>query len=1001
MKIILFSDLHLSPSTFQTCMKVLQRILQEARKLNAKVYMLGDLFDTVYSKGTLPVDMLNALMHFFAHEWDVPTIFFPGNHDYMDAAESEHGLTPFGYCNDLITILDKPTVIDRQLFIPWRRNNETLKTIITEHPDIDVIFAHLDIVGFMLNASKISTEGLKMSDLPTKIPIYTGHYHTPQVIRNIRYLGSPYQLSLSEAEDKKGLVVLNGYKLDHIIPIDYGPHQFKWDLEELKRRHTELRAGDRVSVTVEATENVLHLIAELEVKGINIQIKKPIAPILTRIANNNTLNSMQMLQAYGQRTNVDMDSDSWKTVSQWLQELPTLEENITATDVRPTKLEMQSFGPFKGQLTLALQGQGFTLISGECEQINSSNGAGKSMLAAGAFLWSLTGSIDGRGSLTFGGSVIHTNMPSCTVAISGTVNNVPWKVTRTLSEKKKTTLLLEINGLNVTRSTIGATQKAIAIDIFGLEYSATQLHKYLQNNSIWTQKSSPRWLDASDIAAKAEIAPFAQMKTWLALHEKAKQLQKTNKKNLESTLMQLQMKTTQQKTAKERYIQQKQKQQHWLEQQQQRIVQSTTELQRAEAQFENCNIPVQPITSVNIDQLRSNVNQKRNELATCQARLNNIPDLPEILPEKPVNITKLKAAKERNSSEYHVNIATLRQARQTLRHFNTAGICNTCHRKFDNVDSSLAEQMTEAITNASEKTITSKKVMDQAVIVLATAQKAIQLHEYAQVSLQINKKRSRLAIELQTLNVKLQSTEHFTAAMAQYKTAVMLQQALLQTKLRSQQHLQQVSFETCPFSASEKESINLDSEIVLLNQLRLQQLASTESTAAILAWCGPRGIQTYALDFVVNKLANITTVWLQKLFGISGISMVAYFDEKERLIRQIKSSQNDGILSGGQYQRCQLANFLAFKQLYPNNFPFIVLDEATSSLDVLGVKSVQDVLQEWCGQMQGRTCLFISHDTTQFTETKCYQNFVKISHKRGRSMIETTGENKKRKINKE
>jgi len=317
------------------------------------------------------------------------------------------------------------------------------------------------------------------------------------------------------------------------------------------------------------------------------------------------------------------------------------------------------------------------------------------------------------------------------------------------------------------------------------------------------------------------------------------------------------------------------------------------------------------------------------------------------------------------------------------------------------VDSSLAEQMTEAITNASEKTITSKKVMDQAVIVLATAQKAIQLHEYAQVSLQINKKISRLAIELQTLNEKLQSTEHFTAAMAQYKTAVKLKQALLQTKLRSQQHLQQVSKETCPFSASEKESNHLELEIVLLNQLRLQQLASTESMAAILAWCGPRGIQTYALDFVVNKLANITTVWLQKLFGNSGISMVAYFDEKERLIRQIKSSQNDGILSGGQYQRCQLANFLAFKQLYPNNFPFIVLDEATSSLDVLGVKSVQDVLQEWCGQMQGRTCLFISHDTTQFTETKCYQNFVKISHKRGRSMIETTGENKKRKLNKE
>ena len=998
MKTILFSDLHLSPSTFGTCMQILRRILSEANKLSAKVYFLGDFFDTVYSKGTLPVDMLNNLMSFFKKEWNVKLLMFPGNHDYMDAAETEHGLTPFGYCNNLITILDKPCVIDRQLFIPWRRDNGTLKKIITENSDVDVIFAHLDIVGFMLNASKISTEGLQMTDLPTDMPIYTGHYHTPQTIGNIRYLGSPFQLSLSEAEDKKSLVVLSeNYQVDHLIQIDYGPHQFKWTLDELERRHTELRPGDRVSVTVLATENVLHLITDLENKGINIQIKKPIQKIVSRIADQKNLSSQQMLEAYGQRTNVDMESESWQTLCKWLEALPASNEDIAVNDVRPIKLEMNAFGPFKGNLSLALEGQGFTLISAECETANSSNGAGKSMLSAGAFLWCLTGSIDGRGSLTFGGNVVHTNMPSCTVAISGTVNNVPWKVTRSLSEKKKTILQLEMNNTDVTRSTIGATQKAIASDVFGMDMSAALLHKYLQNNSIWTQKSSPRWLDASDTSAKSEIAPFAKMKTWSALADQAKQLQKSNKKKLENASMQLKMKTEQLKLDAERVQTLKKRRQTWLKEQQAKIEQASQELLRATAEVDNCTVPIKPVSSVNVAQLRSSVNQKRNELSMCQAKLNGIPTLPDPLPSKPVDITDLKAKKEQHISEYQNNVATLRQSKQALQHFHANGECHTCHRKFEGIDQSQVGILTETIAKAEAKVIDSRLAMELSVKNLTSAEQALKCHEYTVVKLDTEKKMEILHRDLEIIVGQLQSTEHFTAALASYQSANLLREALMNAKDRSVQHLQRMEAETCPFQITNKESDRLKSEQASLLCLKKELLQKQETIAAISAWVGPRGIQTYALDFVVNKLAVLMTNWLQKLFGNNEISMSAYFDESERLIRQIKSSINNGVLSGGQYQRCQLACFLAFKELYPNNFPFICLDEAVASLDINGIKAVQDVFKEWCTGNENRTCLFISHDSTQFTETSCYQNSVKISHKRGRSTIECNT-SKKRKL---
>ena len=146
---LLFSDLHLSPKTFETSMKVLRRVHTEAISRNVPVGFLGDFFDHVYNKGTLPVDILNELLRFFADEWHVPMIMIPGNHDYFDASETEHGLTPFKYASKHITVLDVPTVLDNRLWIPWRRDPVVCKRIIDQYSSgVDVIFGHFDIIGF-------------------------------------------------------------------------------------------------------------------------------------------------------------------------------------------------------------------------------------------------------------------------------------------------------------------------------------------------------------------------------------------------------------------------------------------------------------------------------------------------------------------------------------------------------------------------------------------------------------------------------------------------------------------------------------------------------------------------------------------------------------------------------------------------------------------------------------------------------------------------------------
>ena len=286
---LLFSDLHLSPKTFDTCMAVLRRVHDEAKSRSVPVGFLGDFFDHVYNKGTLPVDILNELMRFFSSEWSVPMIMIPGNHDYFDASETEHGLTPFSFASEYITVLDEPTVIKNRLWVPWRRDCAVLKNILDEHASVDVIFGHFDIIGFKLNASKISTEGLSPSMFGTDIPVYSGHYHTPQTHGNICYLGSPYQLSLSEAEDKKALVILgeNG-SISSKISIDIGRRQYKWSGLQLIERHVMLRTGDRVSVTGASVDPTV--VADLKARGVEVQVKSPPVSIKTRMTRNEKMN---------------------------------------------------------------------------------------------------------------------------------------------------------------------------------------------------------------------------------------------------------------------------------------------------------------------------------------------------------------------------------------------------------------------------------------------------------------------------------------------------------------------------------------------------------------------------------------------------------------------------------------------------------------------------------------------------------------------------------------
>lgn len=1013
---LLFSDLHLSPRTYQTCMQVLRRVHREAQRRNTTVGFLGDFFDKVHSQGTLPVNILNELMRFFETEWSVPMIMIPGNHDYFDAAETEHGLTPFAYASKHIRVLDEPTVIARQLWVPWRRSVETVASVLREHRDVDAILGHFDIIGFKMSHSRLSTEGVQPDDFPADVPVYSGHYHTPQTHGNIRYLGSPYQLTLSEAEDQKTLLLLRNHHVVEEIPIDIGPHQYKWSAQELLSRAAELRPCDRVSVETDDSVALSACIDTLTSKNVTVQIKRPQRAIETRIADGDKMLPADLWLAYAKLHSIEEGSPAWNMLQEHMSTIPSSLRR-TRPDARPVNMQLEGFGPFTGPLSLSLEGQGFTLISGViADDTQTSNGAGKSLVTAGAWLWCLTGLVDGRPALPFdSATVVNEEVGKATVAIEGTLHGTTWRVVRTLTSKRHT-LSITFDGDDKTRSTLSGTQRLLATELFGMDVSGRELFAWMVRNSVWSQQNVTRWLDANDAAAKAEIQDMANVSIWSELHAWAKANHKTQKHAL--TSLQLKEKHVEQlyDNAVQTHARLLRLACEWKKVQADRLAEYEANLQRTrEAYRRGVDSLGEAPEAIDDTELRTASNElidARVVLARMTQRRTEIEDeLPAewqqtdydakenwLREQHDPKVEYCQTHKQHCYAAKHARQVQLQAARNEYEEFKKAGFCATCKRPFEKDEGhhGHARKLHDALEHARAAFADANAMFvdaQQKHIHSVKASKMLtQTREYIDKGRSLHKLRNNITKArdmLQTLTLRVQRlTEMFDQKKRQ--VAIYTETKLLCDELRASINMFETGIggiqrETCPHDTSDatvrkyqRERHENKTELALCQE-RLAHWSS------IVQWTGPRGIQTYALEHTVKSLARRTTEWLQKLFDTDDICLRVFFDDKERLQRVIEYKDHRGVLSGGQWRRAQLAAFLAWRET--ENFPLMIMDEACTSMDLRGIRAVQTTLRDWCEEDDRRTCFFISHEPEQHRDKSVYHQHTRILHKRGRSTI--------------
>lgn len=464
-KWVVFTDLHCAPSTLETSLQVLDCVQQLALERNAGVLFLGDFW---HHRGTLRVDCLNAVLDHLS-SWTVPMVLIPGNHDQVTLGGHDHSLTPLenAYRVERMNadgsidsfpgplVLSHPTKFGGALFVPHIRDHATMESVLQskQADEATAIFVHADVAGAYMNDLIQSLGGVPPSMFPADKPIYSGHFHKPHVVessgRVIEYLGSPYETSLSEAQQPKALVVVDSTKdwaTVERIPLDIGRKHFRATTVEdfIKLEPADnvergpqvgqpptsvVRAGDRVVLSIDKgtleslrrsdrTENPVDLhVRRLRKVGAVVEVREistgPVESMGAGLGDTTSeledLSPASAWKAYlaEEVRREAMSNETGEELSvaglELLEEVEAENDDFrpqvgqrNTTDLQLVSLSLEGFGPFHDAVHYPLLDRGLVLLRGTNKNGGAdSNGSGKSSLAM-SMLWCLTGSLDPR-----------------------------------------------------------------------------------------------------------------------------------------------------------------------------------------------------------------------------------------------------------------------------------------------------------------------------------------------------------------------------------------------------------------------------------------------------------------------------------------------------------------------------------------------------------------------------------------------------------------------------
>ena len=177
---------------------------------------MGDIHDKRKSIDFVVAEyIINDFFKWFEDN-NVKLISIVGNHDsYYKNTIKLDGMTQLTRKSNHITIINKPSTYDfdgvRFVLIPWicEENKEECVNYVLSHKDNDsILLGHFELAGFeMTKGIKSETGNFDISELKDYKKVISGHYHITSEKDNIIYIGTPYELTWNDYNDKKRFIV--------------------------------------------------------------------------------------------------------------------------------------------------------------------------------------------------------------------------------------------------------------------------------------------------------------------------------------------------------------------------------------------------------------------------------------------------------------------------------------------------------------------------------------------------------------------------------------------------------------------------------------------------------------------------------------------------------------------------------------------------------------------------------------------------------------------------
>lgn len=1034
--LILVSDLHVEGNNIQHCLQVLETVHKLAKTHGWRVGMLGDFWNSVCTKGTLPVDVLNVMLRFFHTRWEVDTIFIPGNHDYFDASETEHGLTPFKFINPHIRVIDKPTVVrGNELWIPFIRNTDTLRDVLTTE-GVSVVFGHFDVKGAQLAGTRLATHGVVLGDFPN-VPVYSGHLHKPHRHGDgknwVQYVGTPRPVTFAEHDQQKMLFVLDTstWEVSQTIPISIGPQMYDIKACELDGFLDILKPLDRIRLSSEPRSEQL---VQLKAKGVTFEISKNTV-VPARVLHTNSMCPQELFREFVNHRHpssnealASIHRRALATGIEWLQTNSHLQTvSGSAVDVVFEKISIRNVGPFRA-VELSLQDVGLTLVTGQRGgSRDASNGAGKSFLTLGCILWVCTGFTPGSNfTSTTGAGLIHIGQKDCEVKLYGKVNGKTWCISRSLvmgkGGKVTTSLNLSVDTKRCTSASIAGTQKLIAHTVFGLPAKSTgkDLKNWLYRNMLWEQIQEGQWVDLKDSSGKQVIHEFCQLykcgRLWECAFEWAKRLKSDSTKEentlkgsfalLECSKGRLIANLEYAKGGQETWEDERSKRKQVLR------GEYHTLQQKLQRHGSNLVGDGDTIMIEDIEEIGSQYNATRESITDISGEVGRMKyqkellnpvaptifkPLPQPIPEGTLAQLESKLRNRRaDMAQCRSDIARdVREIRQSEKDMQ----CNTCGRAFDNA--AQLKHQTKVIEHRLNTNRTSLMVHQENIAKQNGMINDCQTQRASYLAYVNRLEYDRLTIEEDRLNRSIQDLQgHLTDLQFRRDKALLAKanqnnrEGMLKRLSQISSALKKLEFEVCPHIKEvkrvEDELKKIGTEIVTNGSLTRAVRERFLMYEFLMDWFGPKGIPTYVIERQLYALAERTTYWLEHLFDTKDISINYTIGPEGTLLKNLEGGCIRGVLSGGQHRRVQLASFLAWIDLSPTKLSLVVLDEACTFMDIHGVRQVLASLNRWrTSGGSDKCCFFISHDSSQHRDTSMYSKHLHIEHRGEVSRLST------------